>query len=138
MVPCFLGISDCVFCIIERETRKLIFSMPCQAVLGWSVPPPTAEQMNSYERDLHIYYGRGERVSIHTNDRDSRDGIIRRCCTCYLLSKINSNLHYSRGITPKRVTNATAGVYLHSLAPGKHSFDETSQRWRAVGDSVPI
>ena len=41
--------------------------------------------------------------------------------------------HYTRGITTKRVTNA--GVHLRGLAPGQHSSEETSQWWRAVGDT---
>ena len=47
-----------------------------------------------------------------------------------------SNLHYTRRITPKRVTSC--GAHLRSLAPGLHSSEETSQRWRVVGDTVPI
>ena len=46
------------------------------------------------------------------------------------------NLHYTRGITPKRVTSG--GVHLRSLAPGQYSSEETSQRWRAAGDIVTI
>ena len=42
---------------------------------------------------------------------------------------IKSNLHYTRGITPKRVTSG--GAHLRSLAPGQHSSEETSQRWQA-------
>ena len=34
---------------------------------------------------------------------------------------------------PKRVTSG--GVYLRGLAPGRRSFKETLQRWRAVGDT---
>ena len=52
------------------------------------------------------------------------------------LSNQKSNLHYTRGITPIRVTSC--GVHLRGVAPGLHSFEETSQRWRAVGDTVPI
>ena len=33
------------------------------------------------------------------------------------------NLHYTRGITPKRVTD-----HLRDLGPGQHSPEETSQR----------
>ena len=54
--------------------------------------------------------------------------------TLYTASK--SNFHYTRGITPKRVTSS--GAHLRGLAPGLHSSEETSQRWRAVGDTVPI
>ena len=43
------------------------------------------------------------------------------------------NLHYTRGNTPKRVTSG--GAHLRGLAPGLHSSEE---RWRAVGDTVPI
>ena len=45
------------------------------------------------------------------------------------------NLHYTRGITPKRVTSGEA--HLRDLAPGQHSSEETSQRWRAVDNTVP-
>ena len=44
------------------------------------------------------------------------------------------NLHYTRVITPKRVTSS--GDHLLGLAPGQHGSKETSQRWRAVGDTV--
>ena len=50
--------------------------------------------------------------------------------------KIKSNLHYTRRIAPKRVTSC--GAHLRGLAPGLLSSEETSQRWRAVGDTVPI
>ena len=53
---------------------------------------------------------------------------------CY--ENIKTNLHYSRGIAPKRVTSG--GAHLRGLASGQHSSEETSQRWRAVGDTVPI
>ena len=52
------------------------------------------------------------------------------------MKKIKSNLHYTRGITPKRVTSG--GAHLRNLAPGLHSSEETWQRWRTVGDTVPI
>ena len=29
-----------------------------------------------------------------------------------------------------------SGDHLRGLAPGQHSFEETSQRWRAAGDTV--
>ena len=45
----------------------------------------------------------------------------------------DTSLRYTRGIIPKRVTSG--GVYLRSLAPGPHSSEETSQRWRAFFDS---
>ena len=47
-----------------------------------------------------------------------------------------SNLHYTRRITPKRVTSC--GAHLRGLAPGQHSSEETSQRWQVVGDTVLI
>ena len=37
-------------------------------------------------------------------------------------------------ITPKRVTSG--GINLRGLAPGQHSSEETSQRWRDAGDTV--
>ena len=41
--------------------------------------------------------------------------------------------HYARGITP----SATSGEdHFRGLAPRQHSSEETSQRWRAVGDSL--
>ena len=45
-----------------------------------------------------------------------------------------ANLHYTRGIIPKRVMSGRA--HLRGLSPGQHSFEETLQRWRAVGDIV--
>ena len=51
-----------------------------------------------------------------------------------LQSMSKPNLHYTRGITPKRVTSG--GVRLRGLAPGQHSSEETMQRWRAVGNTV--
>ena len=53
-------------------------------------------------------------------------------------SKIKSilNVNNTRGITPKRVTSG--GAHLRSLTLGQHSSEETSQWWRAFGDTVPI
>ena len=45
-----------------------------------------------------------------------------------------SNLHYTRAITPKRVTSS--GAHLRDSASGQHSSEETSQRWRAIGDTA--
>ena len=47
--------------------------------------------------------------------------------------KSKSNLHYTRDITPKRVT--IGGAHFHSLAPGQHSSENTSHRWPAVRDT---
>ena len=47
-----------------------------------------------------------------------------------------NNLYCIRGITPKRVTSG--GAHLRGLAPGQHSSEETSLRWRAVDDTVSI
>ena len=49
---------------------------------------------------------------------------------------IKSNLHYISGITLKRVRSG--GAHLHGLAPGLHSSEGMSQRWQAVGNTVPI
>ena len=48
-----------------------------------------------------------------------------------IISK-KSNLHYTRGITPKRVTSG--GAHLRGLAPGLHNSEETSQLWRHCVD----
>ena len=51
-----------------------------------------------------------------------------------------SNLHHTcaitrtRAITRKRVTSG--GIHLHGFAPGQHSSEETTQRWRAVVEAV--
>ena len=51
------------------------------------------------------------------------------------VNKLKSNLYYARGITPKCVTSG--GAHLQCIfAPGQHSSEETSQRWRAAGDTV--
>ena len=46
----------------------------------------------------------------------------------------NIKIAYSRYSVPKRVTSG--GAHLHCLAPGQHSSEETSLRWRAVDDSM--
>ena len=46
---------------------------------------------------------------------------------CFV-NKPKKYLHYTGGITPKRVTNG--GVRLRGLAPGQHSSEELTQRWR--------
>ena len=43
-------------------------------------------------------------------------------------NQLKPNFHYTRGITPKRVTND--GAHLQGLAPKQHSYEKTSQRWR--------
>ena len=47
-----------------------------------------------------------------------------------------SNPHHTRGITSICITSG--GTHLRDLAPGQHSSEKTSQRWRAAGDTVPI
>ena len=54
----------------------------------------------------------------------------------HYIKKKKSNLHYTRGITLKRVTSS--GAHLRGLAPGLHSSEETSQWWRAVGDTADL
>ena len=44
-----------------------------------------------------------------------------------VMSNQKSNLHYSRGMTPKHLTSG--GAHHRGLAPGQHSSEETSQRW---------
>ena len=51
-----------------------------------------------------------------------------------LLKKKISNHDYTRKIMLKRVTSG--GAPLRGLAPGQYSSEETSQRWRAVGDTM--
>ena len=50
-----------------------------------------------------------------------------------LYLKIQTNPYHNRGITSKRVTRG--GIRLCDLALGQCSSAETSQRWRAVGDT---
>ena len=61
---------------------------------------------------------------------------LRQCVSNQVIKKSTSNLHYTRRITPKRVTSG--GAHLRGLAPRLHSSEETSQRWQAIGDAVPI
>ena len=44
--------------------------------------------------------------------------------------------HYTRCNTPKRVTSG--GAHFHVIAPANNTapFEEMSQRWRAVGNTV--
>ena len=48
----------------------------------------------------------------------------------------NSNLHYTRHITPKRVTSG--GAHLRGAAFGLQSSEQTLQRNATVGDTVTI
>ena len=48
--------------------------------------------------------------------------------------KIKSSSLSARGTAPKRATSSR--VHLRGLTPGQHSFEETSQRWQAVGNTV--
>ena len=41
------------------------------------------------------------------------------------------NLHYTRGITPMRVTNGEVHLCGLALDIGQHNSEKTSQRWRA-------
>ena len=50
----------------------------------------------------------------------------------YLFKEFKSNLHYTRDITPKRVTSG--GVHLRALALG----NTAPKKHRSDGDSVPI
>ena len=43
------------------------------------------------------------------------------------LNDFKTNFHYTRDMTPKRVTSG--GAHLRGLAPGQDSFEETSLRW---------
>ena len=52
----------------------------------------------------------------------------------FMLIYQKSNLHYSRGIRPDRVTSC--GAHPRGFAPRLHSFEGTSQR--AIGDIVLI
>ena len=45
----------------------------------------------------------------------------------FLIKPKKSNLYYTRGITPKRITSGEA--HLRGLTPGQHSSEETSQQW---------
>ena len=70
-------------------------------------------------------------------ESENLNKILRFNCINKLKNQIKkSNLHYTRGLMPKRVTSC--GAHLHGLASGLFSSEEMSQRWRAVGDTVPI
>ena len=62
--------------------------------------------------------------------------ISSRLCKNCISHFFKSNLYYTRRITLKRVTSC--GAHLRGLAPGQHSSEEMSQRWRVVGDTVSI
>ena len=49
-------------------------------------------------------------------------------------SRIANQISLYFRITPKRVTSG--GAHLRGLSPGQRNFDQTSQRWRAVGDNA--
>ena len=55
---------------------------------------------------------------------------------CASLGGAKVNFQYTRGVSLKRVTSGEA--HLQGLNPGQRSSEEASQRWRAVGDTVPF
>ena len=57
---------------------------------------------------------------------------IRHSTTTGFIQK--SNLHRTCGITPKLVTSG--GAYIHGLALGQYSSEETSLRWLDVAGIV--
>nr|XP_039270889.1 signal-induced proliferation-associated 1-like protein 1 isoform X1 [Styela clava] len=63
-VQCMLGISDYMFLLIRKSTNRVIFSIPCQAIIGW------AEFSN---HTLHVYFGRGERIAIRASSCSACD-----------------------------------------------------------------
>ena len=71
------------------------------------------------------------------DDRPTVDGVELTLLSQVLnLIQKKSNLHYTRRITPKRVTSS--GAHLRGLPPGQHSSEESSQRWRVVGDIADL
>ena len=58
--------------------------------------------------------------------------LVEMCTQSY--STWNLNLHYTRDNTTQRVTSGE--ISLHGSASGRLSCEETSRRWRAVGDTV--
>ena len=63
------------------------------------------------------------------------------CVNQHVIYRILSNQTFivftvlRRSLAPGQVTSG--GIHLRGLAPGQHSSEKTSQRWRAVGDTVP-
>ena len=55
---------------------------------------------------------------------------------CQVRKKSNQNFNYTRRISPKRITRG--GAHLRGVAHEQHSYEETSRRWRAVGDTESI
>ena len=66
-------------------------------------------------------------------DKMNTNAVSHSCIVTYGNQK--TNFRYTRCITPMCVKNN--GAHLRGLAPKQHSSEETSQRWRAVGDTVP-
>ena len=50
------------------------------------------------------------------------------------IKEIKISIHRYRVITPKPV--ASSGAHLRNSALGQQNFEEISQRWQAVGDTV--
>ena len=48
--------------------------------------------------------------------------------------KKTSNLRHACGVISKRAMSS--GIHLRGFAPGQYSSEETSQQWRAVGDTM--
>ena len=71
--------------------------------------------------------------NVYVNARTQVYGL--RCSNSTVFASNQNRIESSlQGTTPTRVTSG--GIHTRGLAPGQHSSEETSLRWRAVGDTA--
>ena len=121
---------------------------PSQLRVSWLPPLQPNGKITAYNillDDIVIYTNMSNAGAYVINNlRPYTVYVIKVCfydALCLLLysgrsqwEKIQANLHSSRGITLKRVTNEV--VLLRCSVPGQDSSEETSQRWRVIGDNM--
>ena len=101
----------------------------------FALPPDTRledENFQEFARNVHFCFGR----NIQRWKQIQKSILTIAVFFFWRKQTKKSNLNYTCGITRKRVPTVVVGIHLHGLVPGQHSSDKTSQRRRAVGDTV--
>ena len=111
-------------------------SLSVRKVLGWILGQVKSDARRQRFLLLRRFFGVASCVAKALSRGDRSQHSSQAWRNAASIMKAKSNLHDTRGVTPKRVTSG--GAQLRGLAPGQHSSKEMSQRWRAVSDTVPI
>ena len=124
----------CLLCWAVTRTDQTVWKIKTITVFPKNTASlhrrPSDVISTSFARNKSKRCARAKRLSIFCTSNQLSTVLKINLATI----KPKSNLHYTRGITPKRVTSS--GAHLCGLTPGQHSSKETWQRWRAVCDIV--